>query len=386
MDKVLRGLRLPENVAPGWLVVQLLGSVVILATLLTTGETQSFVWVAYGAAAACWVGFVLVNERLPRTSAVLLAAGATVVAPVISLASDTSALVIGVVMLGRFAALTTLGVRVIVATGCADIALCIIGGLIGDVGVGETLGNPLGLVIILLFGLNRRQYRIHLAQTRALLEQTKRAQAEQARAAALDERTRIAREIHDVLANSLGALVVQLELAEALMEKNEDGQALERILVSRRLAVDGLAEARNAVAALRADVPPLDRALADLVQRHRKVNAAEVSFRTEGDLRAPAFAVVACLVATAREALTNTAKHAPGCPVTVVLGFEPRAIRLTVRNPLSGEPQEGKGFGVTGMRERLAQVGGRLSAGPEPGAWQVVAEVPEPAHNGGDHG
>src|SRR5256885_9812747 len=179
MDKVLRGLRLPENVAPGWLVVQLLGSVVILATLLTTGETQPVVWVAYGAAAACWVGFVLVHERLPRTAAVLLAAGATVVAPVISVASDTSALVIGVVMLGRFAALVSLGVRVIVATGCADIALCVLGGVLADVSLGETLGNPLGLVIILLFGLNRRQYLIHLAQTRRPLEQTKRAQSEQ---------------------------------------------------------------------------------------------------------------------------------------------------------------------------------------------------------------
>ncbi|WIV58086.1 sensor histidine kinase [Amycolatopsis nalaikhensis] len=384
MDKVLRGLRLPENVAPGWLVVQLLGSVVILATLLTTAETQPLVWTAYGAAAACWVGFLLVHERLPRTAAGLLAAGATVVAPVISLASDTSALVIGVVMLGRFAALTTPRVRVIVATGCADIALCVLGGLLADVSLGETLGNPLGLVIILLFGLNRRQYRIHLAQTQALLEQTKRAQAEQARAAALDERTRIAREIHDVLANSLGALVVQLELAEALMEKNEDGQALERILVSRRLAVDGLAEARNAVAALRADVPPLAQALADLAQRHGKMNETEVSFRTEGEVRAPAFPVVACLVATAREALTNAAKHAPGRPVTMVLGFEPESVRLAVRNPLDGEPKQGKGFGVTGMRERLAQVGGRLCAGPERGEWQVLAEVPEP--DGGDHG
>ncbi|MCR6490463.1 histidine kinase [Amycolatopsis sp. OK19-0408] len=386
MDKVLRGLRLPENVAPGWLVVQLLGSVVILATLLTTAETQPLVWVAYGAAAACWVGFVLGHERLPRTAAALLAAGATVVAPVISVASDTSALVIGVVMLGRFAALITPGVRLIVATGCADIALCVLGGLLADVSLGETLGNPLGLVIILLFGLNRRQYRIHLAQTRRLLEQTKRAQAEQTRAAALDERTRIAREIHDVLANSLGALVVQLELAEAMLEQKDDDRALERVLVSRRLAVDGLAEARNAVAALRADVPPLARALEDLAQRHHKLSGTEVSFGTEGELRTPPFSVVACLVALAREALTNAAKHAPGEPVTMVLGFEPDRVRLTVRNPVAGDPGAGTGFGLTGMRERVSQVGGRLSTGTCQGEWQVVAEVPEPGHTGGDHG
>jgi signal transduction histidine kinase len=377
MYKVLRGLRLAENVAPGWLVVQLLGSVVILATLLTTGETKPVVWAAYCAAAVCWVAFIVVYERLPRTAAVLLAAGATVVAPVVSVAADTSALVIGVVMLGRFAALITPSVRVIVATGCVNIALALLGGVLADVSLGETVGNPLGLVIILLFGLNRRQYRIHLAQAQRLLEQTYRAQAEQARAAALDERTRIAREIHDVLANSLGALVVQLELAEALMEKNEDGQALERILVSRRLAVDGLVEARNAVAALRADVPPLAEALEDLAQRHSKMRRTEVSFSAEGEIRTPVFAVVACLVATAREALTNAAKHAPGEPVTMVLSFERESVRLAIHNPLPGEPAEGTGFGLTGMRERIAQVGGQLKVGAELGKWHVIADVPE---------
>lgn len=376
MDKVLRGLRFPGEVAPGWLVVQVLGSVVVAATLLTAAERQAFVWVAYGAAAVCWVAFVLADSRFPRVAAGLLGAGATVVAPVISLASDSSGLVIGVVLLGRFAALMAPGVPVIVATGCADIALCFLGGVLGHASVGETLGNPLGLGIMLLFGLNRRQYRVNLAQTRQLLEQTRRAQEEQARAAALDERTRIARELHDVLANSLGALVVQLELAEAMLEQKDGDRALDRVLVSRRLAIDGLAEARNAVAALRADVPSLAQALEDLARRHHKLTGTEVAFRTEGELRTPPFTVVACLVAVAREALTNAAKHAAGEPVTLVLSFAPESIRLAVRNPVPGEPGAEPGFGLTGMRERISQVGGRVSAGPGEGEWQVLAEVP----------
>jgi signal transduction histidine kinase len=83
------------------------------------------------------------------------------------------------------------------------------------------------------------------------------------------------------------------------------------------------------------------------------------------------------LVATAREALTNAAKHSPGAEITMSLDFSPEAVRLRVRNDL----QEGSattpspGYGLAGMRERLALAGGTLTSGRADGAWEVTAEV-----------
>ncbi len=150
--------------------------------------------------------------------------------------------------------------------------------------LGESLADAGVMLLLVLLG------------STALLAQTRLAQAEHARAAALDERPRLARELHDVPAHSLGALGVQLELAEApLTERSDVDGALRSIRRSRRLAKDGLAEARDAVAALRQDVPPLTETLA---------------------------AVVA-LAGIAREALTNAGKHARGEDIRMWLSQAP---------------------------------------------------------------
>ena len=153
--------------------------------------------------------------------------------------------------------------------------------------------------VLIAFGLNRRQYEL--------------TRHEQARAAALDERGRIARDLHDVLAHSLGALSVQLEVAEALLEeRNDTAGALERVRRSRRLAVQGLIEARNAVAALRSsEVPALPEALAVLAEQHGQDHRVSVAVRTEGKPRPLESGVIVALLGAAREALTNAGKHAP---------------------------------------------------------------------------
>ena len=105
----------------------------------------------------------------------------------------------------------------------------------------------------------------------ALVAQTRQTEAASRRAAALDERTRIAREIHDVLAHALGGLTVQLEAAElVLAERRDIDGALERIRGCQRTAREGLVEARRAVAALRSDAPPLPESLAGLLESHRQ--------------------------------------------------------------------------------------------------------------------
>jgi signal transduction histidine kinase len=227
--------------------------------------------------------------------------------------------------------------------------------------------------VLVAFGLNRRQYETQARQTEQLLEQTKLAQSEHARAAALEERGRIARDLHDVLAHSLGALSVQLDVAEALLEERGDtAGALERVRRSRRLAVQGLAEARNAVAALRADdVPELPAALAALAEQHERDHGTAVRLAVAGTQRKLDSGVTVALLGAAREALTNAAKHAPGQIVDIRLVYED-GVRLSVRNK---GVTDGDGFGLAGMRERLALIGGTLTAGADGDDWLVVAEV-----------
>ncbi|WP_290050700.1 sensor histidine kinase [Amycolatopsis solani] len=367
---------LPDTIAPSWLVVQLLGTLFFAVTLLTARESDPGVWAGYGVASAGWLGFVVLAPRLPKTAAALLAVASAVPAALVGRAGDSSAIILSAIALGRLATLTTVGVGVILGVGLLDIALAVTSHLLAGRSLGQALAEPAVLLLLVLVGLNRRQYEVQAKQAEALLEQTKLAQAEHARAAALDERTRIARELHDVLAHSLGALGVQLELAEALLEEKSDVDgALRSVKRSRRLAADGLAEARDAVAALRRDVPPLADVLAAVAAAHARDHGVSVTFDTEGEPRPLPSAVVVALAGCAREALTNAGKHAPGEDVEVWLRYLSEAVRLDVRNAL-GVTRTGEGFGLAGMRERLALAGGTLEAGPGGGQWRVLAEVP----------
>ncbi|MFF4173032.1 sensor histidine kinase [Streptomyces sp. NPDC001744] len=239
------------------------------------------------------------------------------------------------------------------------------------------------LTTLYLIGLTRRSARIQHEQARLLLEQTEQTQAERQRTAALDERARIAREIHDVLAHSLGALAVQLETATALLEADppRTGQAAETVHKARRIAVEGLTETRRAISALRQDTMPLAdavRALADSLQER---HAGPVRVQVTGTARALPEEVSLSLVRVTQEALGNAAKHAPDRPVDLTLAYEANRVRLIICSslPAPDDPpaqthQQG-GYGLAGMRERLRLVGGTLSAGPGPEGWTVRAEV-----------
>ncbi|GAB3480218.1 sensor histidine kinase [Amycolatopsis cihanbeyliensis] len=379
MTEAKRRWRLPDNLAPGWLVVQLFGTVFLAATLLTAREDEPWIWACYGACAACWTVFVLAGSRAPRFAAAMLGVAAALPTLATGPADDMTPAILGAIALGRFAALEAPGVTTIVLTGTGGTVLATASGVLAGLPADKVLGTPVVLLLFMLFGLHQRQYRVRARQAEQLLEQTRLAQAEHARAAALDERTRIAREIHDVLAHSLGALGVQLELAEAqLAEKSDVDGSLGTVRRARRLASDGLAEARNAVAALRRDVPALTEALAELAARHRRDHGTPVDFRTDGVPRAVSSATAVSLSAGAREALTNAARHAPGAAVTMVLGFGAGRVSLRVVNERTGaRPARAPGFGLTGLRERIALAGGTLTAGSEGRDWRVSAEVPD---------
>ena len=238
----------------------------------------------------------------------------------------------------------------------------------------------------LLVGRNRGAYRIQAEQSAALLAQRERLQTEQRRADLLDERTRIAREIHDVLAHSLGALGIQIQAARSVLTDRADiDRASELLTAAQRMAAEGLAETRRAVHALRTDTLPLNEELARVTDTYGQRYRVAVSFGTDGEPRPlPPDATVA-LLRIAQEALVNAAKHAAGQEVTVRLDYGDAGVRLTVSNPLVPGRETlpplstvNGGYGLTGMRERLRMINGTLEAGRRDGQWIVTARLPAP--------
>jgi signal transduction histidine kinase len=227
-------------------------------------------------------------------------------------------------------------------------------------------------------GASRRQYQSRTYQAEQLLAERVRADAERDRAAALAERNRLGREIHDVLAHSLGALSVQLDAADALLETGDDtDQARQLVQQARRLAVQGLEETRQAVHALRDEPVELSEQLSSLAARE----GAELT--VDGRARKLAPDAGLALYRTAQEALTNARKHAPGAPVTIHLDFTPAATVLVVANGASPGKMatsqlkaSGGGFGLQGMRERIELLGGQVRAEPTPSGWTVQVAVP----------
>ncbi len=249
-----------------------------------------------------------------------------------------------------------------------------------DRGATQALGYPAVLIAGALIGLTRRQYVARGRAAEALVVQTQRTEAESRRAAALDERARIAREIHDVLAHALGGLTVQLEAAELLLAQRGDiDGALDRIRGCRLTAREGLEEARRAVAALRSDAQPLRKSLTALLESHRE-QGNHVEFLVEGSVRELSPEASLTLMRTVQEALTNARRHAPGSAVRVGLVYRAQSTSVVVENAVAAPAAVGAkptgGYGLAGMRERVELAGGRLAAGPSADGWTVSAEVP----------
>jgi signal transduction histidine kinase len=274
-----------------------------------------------------------------------------------------------------------------VAVTAIGIAGIEIGGVIFGFSASTAVGLPLTLVVSLLAGRNRRDARIRAAQAAALVAQTRQAQNEQRRAAALEERSRIARDIHDVLAHSLSALGIQIETAQSVLADTGDITAARSLLEqASSLADAGLIETRQAVHALRADTPPLPGGLASLAEGHEQHYHDPVALSVTGHACPVRPEVNVALIRVAREALTNAARHAPGSAVGMNLDYSSRQVSLTISNPSrspasasaagAGEDGSGSGYGLAGMRERLLLTGGTLTAGPSGGQWVVRAQVP----------
>jgi signal transduction histidine kinase len=212
-----------------------------------------------------------------------------------------------------------------------------------------------------------------------LVVQLRAAQAGLARRAQAEERNRIARELHDVIAHSL--TVSLLHVSSARLALDEDRAEAARALdEAERLGRASLDEVRHAVGLLRRDgeadpTAPLPGSVdvPALVERFRGAGA-DVRATVEGDLAALPNTVGLATYRILQEALTNAVKHAPAATSTVSLRVAPDAVRLTVDS--SGPPRRGDGLGLLGMRERAESLGGRCEAGPGGTGWLVRAELP----------
>jgi signal transduction histidine kinase len=295
----------------------------------------------------------------------------------------------GTMSLGAAAAVTSAGVLAFEASGLA---------------FGASVATLLGLAAVIASGLvigrNWSAYRVQAEQSVALLAQRDRLEAEQRRADLLDERTRIAREIHDVLAHSLGALSIQIQAARSVLaDRGDIGRAEELLASAQRMATEGMAETRRAVQALRSDTLPLGEELAKVTETYARRYGVPVSFDTAGTPQPlPPDATIA-LLRVAQEALVNAAKHAAGQHVAVRLDYADTDVTLVVRNALQPGGVAGgsggsstrdvaasgagtsvrtadTGYGLTGMRERLRLLNGTLEAGGRDGQWIVTAQLP----------
>ena len=246
---------------------------------------------------------------------------------------------------------------------------------------------PATLLGGLLLGLTRRDHRLRAEQSAVLLAKADQLREEQAAVATLNERARIAREIHDVLAHSLGALALNIQAARAVLtDQHDEARAVEILEQAQRMATDGLSETRRAVHALRGETLPLPAGLAELGAAHQRRHGAKVTFEVTGEPRPLPPDAGLAITRTAQEALVNTAKHAPHQPIQIRLDYAESSTSLEVVNHLAenGHGDDAAGlatvngrYGLTGLRERLLLLDGTLRAGRAGGDWVVVAEVPQ---------
>lgn len=237
--------------------------------------------------------------------------------------------------------------------------------------------------------VRERQERIEAAEQRA--DAAERSKASEARRQVMDERVRIARELHDVLAHHITVVNAQAGVAHYLLKSDPDTaeKALAGIIDNTRAALDDL---RATLGVLRSDrddtstgdlhspAPALSQ-LPALVDSFTGGGAA-ITFRSHGTPRPLSGPAELGLYRIAQEALTNAAKHAPGSVIELTLGWTDSTVSLRVTNtkPPAPSPRPaagGTGHGLIGMQERASAADGILTAGPtSEGGYHLAVTLP----------
>jgi signal transduction histidine kinase len=252
----------------------------------------------------------------------------------------------------------------------------------------STLLLPLLAVVVGLWLGNRRRLLDALASDVAHLRTESKLREEAARTA---ERARISAEMHDVLAHRLSLIALHTGV---LVTKSDTlpAQVAERLGLLRTTSVEALADLRDVLGALRdpdatqptSELAPVMREVRELVDearaagQHIVLTADGLPEQVPTTHRLAVYRIV-------QEALTNARKHADGAEVTVRIGYRPPATLVEVTNA-PGTPctdNVGSGYGLVGLRERVAALSGHLDAGPAgAGAWRLSARIPHPTGTG----
>jgi signal transduction histidine kinase len=213
-------------------------------------------------------------------------------------------------------------------------------------------------------------------------------------AGVLDERQRMAREIHDTLAQGLAGILTQLQAAEQTLDEPPTWRR--HVTNAMNLARESLTEARRSVHAVEPAAlaeARLPDAISDVTRQWSEVNHIDAVLTTTGDARPMHTDVEVTLLRTAQEALANVAKHARASRVGLTLSYMEDLVTLDVRDDGVGfEPNAKRangstngGFGLAGMRQRVQRLAGRLDIESEPGGGTAIsATVPAIPAGGGD--
>ena len=257
-----------------------------------------------------------------------------------------------------------------------------------DTGLGDVLGIWATLVASWVLGDNMRIRRAYVTTVEERAERLERERDAEAQRAVLEERTRIARELHDVVAHGMSVMVVQAGAARRILAKDDAERATEALRNIESTGRGALEEMRRLVGVLRASsdgdiVPRLPQPgisdLDDLVRNCREAGL-DVTLQVEGDFRPLPSGLELVVYRIAQEALTNTIQHAGPARAQVCLEYAPEELRLSVRDDGRGaatSPRAEPGHGLAGMRERVTLYGGKISVGPQAGGgFRVSAALP----------
>ena len=224
---------------------------------------------------------------------------------------------------------------------------------------------------------------------RALSRQEEMRAAEESARVLLEERARIARDLHDIVAHRMSLVAVQAETAR-FRRPGLQPEAIEELAQISATAREALAETRTLLGVLRNDDDPVATApqpgVGDLRQLVQGARRAGLSLDAEIDCPADGLGANTSLTVyrVAQEALSNVARHAPGAGTRIEVRRGPAHVQVLVRNgPATGQPAPllpGPAHGLTGMRERVASAGGTVTAGPtDGGGYEVLAVLPTTA-------
>jgi signal transduction histidine kinase len=241
-------------------------------------------------------------------------------------------------------------------------------------------------------GIATRSYHAHVAGVEERARRAEQAREDEANRRVAEERLRIARELHDAIGHHVALINVQAGALGCLLDDEDRSQARESVAHIQRASEEALEDLRLTVGLLRQPgVEPVQRpepaepvpglAQLDELLRSFAGSGLRVTREVTGEARPLPEAVELTAYRIIQESLTNTRKHARCDTAVVRLGYAPEALSLSVEDAgtalAQGSRRTPEGHGIVGMRERVAALGGRLSAGPGPqGGYRVVAELP----------